>query len=216
LILYRILRATLGAPIRLLWRVQVTGLERLPPGGCVLAPNHDSLSDPFFLGAALPRPLCFLAKSELDRFPLRSVLRGVGAIPVRRGGGDLGAIERAVEAVSVGATVVIYPQGTVLGAPDRPWKRGAARVAIATGTPLVPIALLATDRALRRGGVRIRFPRVGVVVLAALDPGPARVPTEDEASELTERVRRAVEAATAPARACTGGSAATGRTTRRP
>ena len=195
---YRILYRTLGPPIRRLWRVEVEGLELLPAGACVLAPNHDSLSDPFFLGAAIPRPLRFLAKSELDRFPLRRVLRGVGAIPVQRGRGDTGAIVRAVAAVREGATVVIHPQGTVLGAADRPWKRGAARVAIATGVPLVPVALVNTDRALRRGTIRLRRVPVRVVVCEPLDPGPAREPQEDDASALTAEVQAAVEAIRPP------------------
>lgn len=195
MILYRALRLVLGPPIRLLWRVEVTGLEHLPTGGCVVAPNHDSLSDPFFLGVALPQPLRFLAKSELDRFPLRSILKGVGAIPVRRGAGDTGAIDRAVDAVREGAWVVIHPQGTVLGVADRPWRRGAARVAIAAGVPIVPVALVNTERALRPVRIRVGFPKVQVAVCKPLDPGPAREPTEDDAAELTASLRAAVEAA---------------------
>lgn len=187
------LRALLGPVVRAVWRVRVVGLERLPEGPCVLAPNHDSLSDPFFVGAAVPRPLRFLAKAELFRFPLGPVVRSLGAIPVRRGEGDRAAIESAVAAVRAGGTVVIHPQGTVLGPADRPWKRGAARVAIEAGVPLVPVALVHTERVLRPGGRRIGFPAVVVVVGEPIVVGLPTEPDEQRAAELTEQVRIAVE-----------------------
>lgn len=190
---YRILRRALIPPVRLLWRLDVAGVDRLPPGPCVLAPNHDSLSDPFFVAVAVPRPVRFFGKAELFRFPLGPLLHALGGIPVRRGAGDEGAIRVAVAAVRAGGTVVIHPQGTVLGAADRPWRRGAARVAIEAGVPLVPVALVDTERVLRPGRVRIGFPRVRVLVGEPVDPGPPREPTESEATELTARVRAEVE-----------------------
>jgi 1-acyl-sn-glycerol-3-phosphate acyltransferase len=199
LILYRVIRATLAPVLRRIVELRVEGLERLPPGPCVLAPNHDSLSDPFFVGAAIPRPLRMLGKAELFRFPLRPVLLSLGAIPVVRGEGDVAAIAAVVEAVRGGATVVIHPQGTVLGAPDRRWRRGAARVALETGVPLVPVALVGTERVLRPGTTLPRRAAVRVVVCEPIAPGAARAPTEDEASALTERVRLAVEAVRRPA-----------------
>lgn len=195
---YRLVRAALGPVVRTVWRVRVVGLERLPPGACVLAPNHDSLSDPFFVGAVVPRPLRFLAKAELFRFPLGSLVRSLGAIPVRRGEGDRAAIGSAVAAARAGDTVVIHPQGTVLGDHDRPWKRGAARVAIEAGVPLVPVALVFTERALRPVRIRVGFPSVVVLIGAPVPVGGAAVPDEERATELTERVRRAVEELRAP------------------
>lgn len=195
---YRVVRAGLGPVLRAVWRVRVVGVERIPPGPCVLAPNHDSLSDPFFVGAAVPRPLRFLAKAELFRFPLGPVVRSLGAIPVRRGEGDRGAIASAVAAARAGSTVVIHPQGTVLGDADRPWRRGAARVAMEAGVPLVPVALVFTERVLRPGGVRVGFPSVTVLVGEPVPVGPASEPDEARATELTGRVRHAVEELRAP------------------
>ncbi|MGL6279950.1 MAG: lysophospholipid acyltransferase family protein [Gaiella sp.] len=196
--LYRVVRALFGPLVRAAWRVRTVGVERLPAGGCVLAPNHDSLSDPIFVGAAVPRPLRFLAKAELFRFPLRPVLAGLGAIPVRRGEGDRAAIAAAVAAAREGGALVIHPQGTVLGAVDRPWKRGAARVALEAGVPLVPVALVFTERALRPVRVRVGFPSVVVLVGEPIDVGSAVEPSEERAAELTEQVRLAVEALRAP------------------
>ena len=198
MIAYRVLRGVLGPVVLRVWRVEVEGLDLLPNGPCVLAPNHDSLSDPFFVGVAIPRPLRMLGKAELFRLPLRPIVRSLGAIPVQRGEGDVRAIAAVVEAVRAGATVVIHPQGTVLGPSDRRWRRGAARVALEAGVPLVPVALVGTEDVLRPGTMRLRRGRVRVVVCEPIDVGPARTPTEDEASALTERVRLAVEAVRGP------------------
>jgi 1-acyl-sn-glycerol-3-phosphate acyltransferase len=205
LIAYRIVRTVLGPVLRTVWRVQVVGVERVPPGPCVLAPNHDSLSDPFFVGAAVPRPLRFLAKAELFRFPLGPICRSLGAIPVRRGEGDRAAIASAVAAARAGDTVVIHPQGTVLGEVDRPWRRGAARVAMEAGVPLVPVALVHTERVLRPVRVRVGFPSVVVLVGEPIAVGPAGEPDEERAATLTERVRLAVEELRAPFYGADGG-----------
>jgi 1-acyl-sn-glycerol-3-phosphate acyltransferase len=192
LIAYRVARAVLGPVIRRVWRVEAVGVELLPPGACVLAPNHDSLSDPFFVGAVVPRPLRFLAKAELFRFPLATVICSLGAIPVRRGESDRGAIASAVGAVRAGDIVVIHPQGTVLGPAERPWRRGAARVAIEAGVPLVPVCLVDTDRVLRPRSKRIRRARVAVLIGEPIPVEPG-APDADAAAALTEQVRAAVE-----------------------
>jgi 1-acyl-sn-glycerol-3-phosphate acyltransferase len=190
---YRILLLVLGPAIRRLWKLEVIGVEHLPAGACVVAPNHDSLSDPFFVGAALPRPLRMLGKKELFWFPLGALLRACGGIPVARGEGDGRAIASAVEALKGGEAVVIHPQGTTLGEADRPWKRGAARVAIESGAPIVPVALVDTERVLRPGTLRPHLARVTVVVGEPIHPGAARDPSEDDATELIGRVRAEVE-----------------------
>jgi 1-acyl-sn-glycerol-3-phosphate acyltransferase len=194
MILYRFVRSVLAMPIQTAWRVEVVGLDALPAGPCVLAPNHESLSDTLFVASAIPRPARHLAKAELFRSAFGPLLRALGAIPVRRGVGDEEAIRAAVAAARGGDSVVIHPQGTVIGPSDRPWRRGAARVAIEAGVPLVPIALVNTAQVLRPGESRIGFPRVRVVVGAPIEVGPARTSTPTEAKLFTDRVRAAVEA----------------------
>jgi 1-acyl-sn-glycerol-3-phosphate acyltransferase len=91
--LYRAVRAVAGPILRVVWRLEVVGAENMPSGAAIVVANHDSLSDPFFLGAALDRPLHFLAKRELwsNRIVGR-VLDGLGGIPVERRRGDLTAV----------------------------------------------------------------------------------------------------------------------------
>lgn len=191
MIAYRVLRLVLWLPVRLLWRLEVVGLELLPKGACVVAPNHDSLSDPVFVAVAVPRPLRMFGKAELFRGPLGPLLRSLGAIPVQRDESDSTAIGAVVAALRAGEAVLIHPQGTVLGPPERRWRRGAARVALEAGCPVVPVALIDTERVLRPRTLRIGFPRVTVVIGAPLHP-QAAASTEELAEALTEQIRVAV------------------------
>ncbi|HZO48746.1 MAG TPA: lysophospholipid acyltransferase family protein [Gaiellaceae bacterium] len=188
---YRVVRRLARLLVRLLYRLQVEGAERLPPrGSLIVVANHESVLDAVVLGAALGRELRFLTKAELWRIPLLGrVLDALGGIAVERGRGDLAALARARDALEAGEAVALFPQGFVRR--EGPWQRGAARLALATGAPLVPVRLVGTAHALARG--RIGLPRLRVVVGApiAVAPGPATVAA---ARELTARVRAAVDA----------------------
>ena len=92
--------------------------------------NHDSLADPFVLGAALDRPLRFLSKQELwSNRLVGGLMDALRAIPVARARGDVGAVAATARALEAGDLVAIFPQGTTIGPADRPWQRGAARLA---------------------------------------------------------------------------------------
>ncbi len=96
--LYRVVHSVAGPAVRTVWRLEVLGAENVPDGPAIVVANHDSLSDPFFLGAAVDRPLRFLAKRELWRNGLVGrVLDGLGAIPVERSRGDVGAVAVAAQ-----------------------------------------------------------------------------------------------------------------------
>jgi 1-acyl-sn-glycerol-3-phosphate acyltransferase len=150
--------------IRGLFRERVQGLENLPEGGFVLAPNHVSNLDPWPLGMPLwpRRQLNWMAKSELYKPVVGTLITWGGAFPVRRGQRDEAAIETAVERVRAGAIVVIFPEGTrkekglIKRHESRP-RTGAARVALRAGVPLVPAAIGGTDRLLRLGPLRVAY-----------------------------------------------------------
>lgn len=184
-------RRVVAPVVRVVYRLEVRGQEHVPPvGPLVIAANHDSVLDPFVLATAISRPTRYLGKAELWRVPLlRLWLDNVEAIPVERGRSDALAIESAVAALRAGEVVGIFPEGGV--AREGPWLRGAARMALATGAPLLPVRLLETRKALGRG--QVGFPR-----LAALIGEPIAVertsPTAELARELTDRLQAAVEA----------------------
>lgn len=145
---YRLAAIILRRPLMLLTRRDWSGAEHLGTGGIVLVTNHVSHVDPLTLAhflydnGRLPR---FLAKAGLFKvFFVGSVLRGAEQIPVYRESSDAQrAYAAAVDAVRRGECVAIYPEATLTRDPDL-WpmtgKSGAARVALATGAPVVPVA----------------------------------------------------------------------------
>lgn len=189
---YRIAQLTLCALARLVWRIEVRGAERMPVGPVVVCANHESLLDPVVLGAAFRRPIRFLARDDLFAGPFARLLRSLGGIPVARGRGDRAAVDAGARALAAGAAVGVFPQGTVLGGEARPWLRGAARLALATGAPILPVCLVDTERALRPVHRRLGLPRVRVLVGEPIpvEPGPATVAA---AKGLTQAVREAID-----------------------
>jgi len=146
------------------FRLRAHGREHLPQGGFVLAANHTSNFDPWPLGLPLlpRRQLRFMAKVELFNPVLAPILRAGGVFPVRRGEGDLEAIERAVELVRDGEIVVMFPEGTrrKKGLRKKHQARphtGAARIALAAEAPLVPAAVKGTERITRLEPLRVAY-----------------------------------------------------------
>jgi 1-acyl-sn-glycerol-3-phosphate acyltransferase len=155
----------LSAPVLYgLYRLRARGKGNLPEGGFVLACNHVSSFDPWVLGMPLwpKRFLRFMAKSELYWPPLKYVLNGVGAFPVRRGQRDVQAIETAVQLARERHVVTMFPEGTrrtkglVKRFEARP-RSGAARIALEAGVPLVPAAVKGTDKLLRLGRLSVVY-----------------------------------------------------------
>lgn len=172
---------------RVLYRIEIAG--RVPPGACVVAANHESLLDAPLLALVTPRPLHFLAKVELWRYrPGAWLMDALGGIPIRRDRRDLLSVGRAEELLRAGESVALFPQGRVTGGA---WTRGAARLALVTGVPIVPVRILGTARALT--GRRIRLSKIRIVVGEPILVTPAR-PTVAAARELTRELEARVDA----------------------
>lgn len=182
-------RGLLGPAVRALYRMEIRGGEHVPAAGAlVVAANHESVLDAFVLGAAVPRTLHFVAKEELWRYPLVGALLDVlGAIPVARGRGDRGMVDRGLEVLAGGEAVALFPEGRVRH--EGPWLRGAARLALATGAPLLPVRLLGTADALSPG--RIGLPRVAALIGQPVRVDRGRV-TVAAARALTTDLQRTV------------------------
>lgn len=156
------LNAVFGRLTRRDWRDE----HKLPKsGGLVIVTNHISNVDPLAIGqfvAFAGRWPRFLGKESLFRVPLFGrLITACGQIPVRRGTGQAGlALEQAIAAVRSGRAVIIYPEGTITVDPDL-WpmagKTGAARVALATGCPVIPIGQWGAQEIMY--GKRIHPPR---------------------------------------------------------
>jgi len=179
--LYNVIAAVSWPILHGVYRLEARGTENLPDGGFVLACNHLSSFDPWPLGLPLwPRTwLRFMAKSELYWFPMKLVVDGAGAFPVKRGQRDVVAIETATRLARGGNVIAMFPEGTrrkkglVKRFEARP-RTGAARIALEAGVPLVPAAVGGTDRLLRLGKLRIAYGRpIELDDLRGLDPHEA-------------------------------------------
>jgi len=191
---YRLLGYAFIKPtLTLLLRPQVKGRGRIPRrGGCILVANHESAIDPFVLGLASHRAIRFLAKRELFRSQIvRFFLWAFGTIPIERGGGDHKALARARDLVERGALIALFPQGTCLPYRHRPFKRGAAWLALETGAPVVPVALVNTEKVLPPKRRKIGLPRVRIVIGEPIRVTRADA-TREAANRLTQQFERAV------------------------
>jgi len=144
--------------MRRIYRIEVTGGERIPASGpCILASNHESIVDPFILAVATTREIHYMAKAELFRFrPVGATLHALGTFPVERGSGDHAALSEGARLLQRGEVLGIFPQGTSKQLARRTWHRGAARLALVTGAPLVPVHMTGTRAFPLRTRVRIR------------------------------------------------------------
>ena len=148
--LYGVAKAILGPLVRFGWRLEVTGLEHVPPsGGAIIAPNHLSVIDHFVVGAALPRRITYVGKAEyLDSWKTRYLFPAMGMIPIDRGGGSAAqrALDAAARLLEAGELFGIYPEGT--RSRDgllHKGHTGVARLALRTQCPIVPVGLQGTD-----------------------------------------------------------------------
>ncbi len=199
MILYELLeRIGFRAAASRLYRVEVAGADRIPRGPAILVANHESMIDPWILGLATPRPIRYMAKADFFQNPLlRAVMNAFGTFPVERGTGDTGALGQAGRLLDEGQVLGIFPQGTVLPYRRRPWHRGAARLALLTGAPVVPVALVGTERALRPGRPKVGLPKIRVLVARPLEVIRQR-PTIAAAKALTSRFEETISELRAP------------------
>ena len=135
--------------LRLLYRIEVKGLENLPRNGVLLCPNHASDLDPVLIGICLPinYRLHFMAKEELFKNPILGwIIRKLGGFPVSRGNNDIQAVKTAIQVLKAGDNLLIFPEGTVVrngvgyvdGLPAHA-KSGVAMIGVRTGAKLIPV-----------------------------------------------------------------------------
>ncbi len=144
--LYSVAIATLRPVFNFFWRMRIEGVENVPETGpAIIAPNHTSVLDSFFLPAALPRRITYVGKAEyMDDWKTKHLFPALGMIPIDRSGGD--SAERALSAAEGilrdGELFGIYPEGTRSRSGDlHRGHTGPARLALRTGAPIVPVGL---------------------------------------------------------------------------
>ncbi len=199
---YQLARMILKPWLRAWFRWNIEGLERIPrEGPAILAFNHIAYLDPFasayIVDRAGRRPR-YLAKSELfqDR-RIAWILKGAKQIEVRRGTREAPmALDHAIDSLKSGEIVVVFPEGTITTDPalnPMQAKSGTARLALASGAPVIPCALWGTQNVWPKGYAKNWWPprqeilaRVGEPMKFAGDPGPPEAWKEVSTSVMDE------------------------------
>jgi 1-acyl-sn-glycerol-3-phosphate acyltransferase len=197
------LKVLLTPVFYVLWKVEVEGRENIPTEGpAVLAANHQSFCDSFFLPLVVRRRVTYVAKSEyFEHWRTAWFFRAAGQIPMQRGGGDASqrALNTAMEVLDQGSLLAIYPEGT--RAPDERLHRGhtgVARLSLNCKVPIIPVGIIGT-REVQPPGSRFMRPFHKVTVRF----GPAVTCPEDETETATS-------AATSAATSTATGTATSG------
>jgi 1-acyl-sn-glycerol-3-phosphate acyltransferase len=169
----------LGPVLKLLFRPWVKGLDNVPAGGAaILASNHLSFSDSIFMPLMVPRPVVFLAKSEY--FTGKGVkgkltaafFRLTNQLPMDRSGGAASAqsLNAGMDVLKNGSLLGIYPEGT--RSPDARLYRGkvgVARLALQARVPVIPVAMIGTDKVQPIGKRVPNIRRIGMIFGEPMD-----------------------------------------------
>jgi len=147
--LYPVAKAVLRPCFSFGWNIEVEGRDHVPAaGGAIIAPNHISVLDSFFVPSVLPRRITYVGKAEyMDSWKTRYIFPAIGMVPIDRSGGNAAsaALDTAASILGEGELFGIYPEGTR----SRDGKlhkghTGVARLALRTGCPIIPVGLQGT------------------------------------------------------------------------
>lgn len=157
----------LGKLFKLIMVIKVEGAENLPSDGAVvLAANHVTNFDVIPMQLSIPRPIFFMGKASLFKFPIfEAALRNLGAFPVYRGERDEWALRHAARVLENGQVLGMFPEGTRSKSRGLSVaKTGSARLALDANCPIVPMAVIGAD------GFFKRFPHRALVTIKLLPP----------------------------------------------
>jgi 1-acyl-sn-glycerol-3-phosphate acyltransferase len=203
-LMYWVFKGTVLTALRIWYRPKVTRDTNLPRGPAIIASNHLSFSDSFFLGAVISRKLTFMAKSSYFDSPgvkgwlMARFFSGLGQIPVDRTGGSasLAALDDAAQILRHGGLLGIYPEGT--RSPDGRLYRGRtgiARLALTTGVPVIPVAVIGTREIQPPSAVMPRRAAVSIRIGSPLNFSDAELSAENGAARrrVTDEIMREIQ-----------------------
>jgi 1-acyl-sn-glycerol-3-phosphate acyltransferase len=169
--------------------------EKVPPEGqAILAPNHFSFMDHFFLGVSIRRKVRFMAKSQLFTPPMQWIYTHGGVFPVRRGVQDEDAFTTAHSVLSRGGVIAMYCEGgrSRTGKLSEHAKRGIGRLALESGAPVVPVAIFGSSHV--RNWTRLQFPKVTVLYGDAIRWEVIENPTREQQQAVADAIFAEIKA----------------------
>jgi 1-acyl-sn-glycerol-3-phosphate acyltransferase len=178
-----------------LFRLRGIHAEKVPPvGHAILAPNHFSFMDHFFLGVSIRRKVRFMAKSQLFKPPMQWIYTHGGVFPVRRGVADEEAFITAGGILERGGVVAMYCEGgrSRTGTLSEQPKRGIGRLALESGAPVVPIAIHGSSKV--RNWKRLQFPKVTVLYGDAIRWERIENPTREQQQAVADEIFAEIKA----------------------
>jgi 1-acyl-sn-glycerol-3-phosphate acyltransferase len=192
--MYELVRAVTSLYGWIFFRARCIGSDNVPPAGpVILAPNHFSFMDHFFLGAFLRRKVRFMAKSQLFKPPMDFVYSHGGVFPVRRGHRDEEAFITANTILDRGGLIAMYPEGgrSRSGGLSEQARPGIGRLALESGAPVVPVAIHGSHRV--RNWKKGQFPKVtvqyGELVRYPRVAAPDRARQQAVADDIFDRIK---------------------------
>jgi 1-acyl-sn-glycerol-3-phosphate acyltransferase len=191
---YEVVRSLTSLYSWTFFRARGIDAEKVPAAGSViLAPNHFSFMDHFFVGAFIRRRVCFMAKSQLFVPPLQFVYTHGGVFPVRRGYADEEAFVTANAVLARGGAIVMYSEGgrSRTGTLSEQPKRGIGRLALESGAPVVPVAIHGSSHV--RNWKRGHFPKVRVRYGDAIRWPRVQDPTREQQQEAANVIFRRIK-----------------------
>src|SRR5829696_8728827 len=171
------------------FRTRGIAAEKVPGDGpVILAPNHFSFMDHFFLGVSIRRKVRFMAKSQLFARPMQWIYTHGGVFPVRRGYADEDAFITAAGILERGGTIAMYCEGgrSRTGQLSEKPKRGIGRIALMTGAPVVPVAIHGSSKV--RNWKRLQFPKVTVRYGEPIVWDPVPDPTKEQQQQVANEI----------------------------
>ncbi|HXR30284.1 MAG TPA: lysophospholipid acyltransferase family protein [Solirubrobacterales bacterium] len=186
---YTFVRLLLSLPTLLIYRVRAIGVENVPKDGAlILAPNHFSQMDHFFIGLYLRRKVRFMAKSQMFGPPILTyVYKHGGVFPVRRGHHDEEAMKTAFAILAQDGMLLVYAEGGRSRSGELgEVKPGIGRIALESGAPVVPVAIQGSEKV--RRWKRLSFPKVTVQFGEPLGFPTEEGPSRERQLEVAEQI----------------------------
>ncbi len=186
---HRILQTLVRGFLRIVFSCRVEGSDNMPAeGGVIVALNHRSYWDVVFAGSFVRRPLRYMAKAGLFKNPIFGrLITALGAFPVQRGKGDIGAIKSALGILKSGNVLLIFPEGKrVLDGSREKAKPGVAMIASMAKVPVVPICI--------SGKYKFRHRITFSIGAPIYFPDGAKRPGGEELQQMADRIMDAVYA----------------------